>query len=100
MRELELAEVAEVLGMTVDGDRLSPCPLCGSEDSAEVFVTKKGWTLWRCRPCGVHGSGVLDLASCALAGMKAGDLPDESKALLRRWFADQGWCDDGDDDAG
>lgn len=93
VRKLELVEVAEVLGMSIVDDRLVPCPRCQSQDGAEVFRTKKGWTLWRCKPCGIWGSGVLDLASYSLTGEKAGDLPPEHQALLRQWFEDQGWCD-------
>ena len=92
-----------MLGLQVDGDRLTPCPLCRSAETAEVTTTKKGWTLWRCRPCGIHGRGILDLASYALAGEKAGDLEPEVQILLRQWFADQGWCDgeaEGDESTG
>ena len=100
MRDLDLVEIAEVLGLDLEDDRLLPCPRCGDEDGAEVYRNKKGWTLWRCRACSTWDRGNLDLASYALAGEKAGDLEPEPKALLQQWFADQGWCEppeDGDD---
>ena len=99
VRELNLLEIAGVLGLQVEGDRILPCPSCGDEAGAEVFQKKtKGWTQWRCRPCGIWASGNLVLASYALSGEKAGDLPEEQKALLRQWFIDQGWCDPGEDE--
>ena len=85
-----------MLGMRVQDDRILPCPRCGLEVGAEIYRTKKGWTLWRCRPCETWGRGILDLASYALAGERAGDLPPELKDQLRQWFADQGCCDGGD----
>ena len=93
VRDLDLVEIAEVLGLEVEDDRLLPCPRCGDEAGAEVYRNKKGWTLWRCRSCSTWDRGNLDLASYALAGEKAGDLPPDQKALLRLWFADQGWCE-------
>ena len=95
VRDLDLVEIAEVLGFEVEDDRVLPCPRCGDESGAEVYRNKKGWTLWRCRGCSTWNRGNLDLASYALAGEKAGDLDDTSKALLQQWFADQGWCDPG-----
>ena len=92
VRDLDLVEIAEVLGLEVEDDRLLPCPRCGDESGAEVYRNKKGWTLWRCRACSTWDRGNLDLASYALAGEKAGDLEPEPKALLQQWFADQGWC--------
>ena len=96
VRKLDLVELAEVLGLEVEGERLQPCPCCGDEDGAEVFTTKKGLVLWRCGACEVKDRGNLDLASYAIAGERAGDLEPERKALLQQWFADQGWCE-GDD---
>ena len=93
VRDLDLVEIAEVLGLEFQGDRLLPCPRCADEDGAEVYRNKKGWTLWRCRACSTRDRGNLDLAAYALAGEKAGDLEPEPKALLQQWFADQGWCD-------
>ena len=93
VRDLDLMEIAEVLGLEVEDHRIHPCPRCGDEAGAEVYQTKKGWTVWRCKACSTWERGNLDLASYALAGEKAGDLPDEDKALLQQWFADQGWCD-------
>ena len=102
VRDLDLVEIAEVLGLEVEDDRLLPCPRCGDESGAEVYRNKKGWTLWRCRACSTWDRGNLDLASYALAGEKAGDLEPEPKALLQQWFADQGWCEppENEDDVG
>ena len=100
VRTLDLMEVAGVLGLQVEGDRILPCPSCGDEAGAEVFQNKKEWLLWRCEACGARDRGNLDLASYALSGEKAGDLSDGGKALLRQWFADQGWCDGEDLDCG
>lgn len=85
-------EIAEVLGLQVEDDHIRPCPCCGDEAGAEVYRNRKGWILWRCTACGTWDRGNLDLASYALAGEKAGDLEPGRKALLRQWFADQGWC--------
>lgn len=93
IRQLDLAEVAEELGLQIEGARLRPCPRCGDETRAEVYQNKQGWTLWRCGACETRDRGNLDLASYALTGQKAGELEPESKSLLRQWFADQGWCD-------
>jgi len=93
VRRLDLLEVAAVLGLTVEDDRISPCPRCGDEAGAEVYRNKSGWVLWRCSSCEVRHRGNLDLASYALAGEKAGDLDPVGKALLQQWFSDQGWCD-------
>jgi hypothetical protein len=90
---VDLAELAAVLGLHIEGDRLRPCPRCGSEEEAEVYRNKSGWLLWRCGACELKDRGNLDLVSYAIAGEKAGDLEPERKALLRQWFADQGWCD-------
>ena len=93
VRDLDLLEIAEVLGLEVDEDRIRPCPRCGEEAGAEVYRNKKGWTVWRCRACSTWDRGNLDLASYAFTGEKAGDLPTDQKALLQQWFADQGWCE-------
>jgi len=102
VRNLDLVSVAEVLGYEVTDDRIRPCPRCGDPDGAEIHTNKKGWTLWRCRACATWNRGNVDLASYALSGEKAGDLPPNSKALLQQWFADQGWCEppEDEDDAG
>ena len=84
VRELDLVEIAEVLDLVVEDHRILPCPRCGDEAGAEVYMTKKGWTVWRCKACSTWERGNLDLASYALAGEKAGDLPDEDKALLQQ----------------
>ena len=94
VRKLDLLEVAEVLGHTVEDDRIQPCPCCGSDDGAEVYRNKQGWMLWRCGACEIRDRGNLDLASFAIAGEKAGDLEPDRKDMLRQWFADQGWCDE------
>ena len=98
VRKLDLLEIAAVLGLKVEDDSIQPCPRCGDEAGAAVYRNKKGWILWRCAACGARDRGNVDLASCALAGEKAGKLDEEQKALLRQWFADQGWCvvEDGD----
>jgi len=93
VRELDLLDVAQVLGLDVQSDRLRPCPRCNDEAGAEVYTSKKGWTLWRCRVCETRDRGNLDLASYALTGEKAGDLEPGLKELLQQWFVDQGWCD-------
>ena len=93
VRDLDLVEIAEVLGLEVDEDRIRPCPPCGEETGAEVYQNKKGWTLWRCHSCSTWDRGNLDLASYTFTGEKAGDLEPGQKALLQQWFADQGWCD-------
>jgi hypothetical protein len=92
-RDLDLLEIAEGVGLEMDGDRLRPCSRCGGDAGAEVYRNKKGRTLWRCHSCKTWDKGNLDLVSCALTGEKAGDLEPEPKALLQQWFADQGWCD-------
>jgi len=93
VRKLALLDIAEVLGHQVEDDRITPCPHCGDVAGAEVYRNKQGWKLWRCESCGTKDRGNLDLASYAIAGEKAGDLEVERKAMLRQWFADQGWCD-------
>lgn len=104
VRDLDLVEIAEVLGLEVDEDRLLPCPRCDDEVGAEIYQNKKGWTLWRCHSCSTWERGNLDLASYTLTGEKAGDLEPAPKGLLQQWFADQGWCepledeDDADDE--
>ena len=103
VRTLDLLEVAEVLGLHVEDNRLLPCPRCGVEVGAQLYRNKKGWVLWRCGACKAWDRGNLDLVSYALAGEKAGDLPRDEKILLRQWFSDQGWCDaagDGEDGDG
>lgn len=98
VRKLDLLEVAAVLGLPVEDDHIRPCPRCDEEAGAEVYRNKSGWLLWRCGACEIKDRGNLDLVSYAIAGEKAGDLEPERKALLRQWFADQGWCEveDGD----
>ena len=98
VRQLELVELAELLGLKVGDNHIRPCPCCGIESGAELYRNKTGWLLWRCHACEIRDRGNVDLASYALAGEKAGDLGPERKAMLRRWFADQGLCDavDGD----
>ena len=86
-----------MLGLDIQGDRMSSCPRCEDDAGAEVYRNKQGWKLWRCESCGTRDRGNLDLASYVIAGEKAGDLEPERKALLRQWFADQGWCDTGGD---
>ena len=94
IRRLDLLEIAAVLGLTVEDSHIRPCPRCGvDEPGAEVYQNKQGWVLWRCAACGARDRGNVDLASYALAGEKAGNLDAEMRALLRQWFADQGWCD-------
>lgn len=93
VRKLDLLEVAEVVGLSVEDNQLRPCPSCGNEAGAEIYRNKSGWLLWRCGVCEIRDRGNLDLASYAIAGEKAGDLEPDRKALLRLWFADQGWCD-------
>ncbi len=88
-----MVEIAEVLGLHVDQGRMRSCPNCGDENGAELYRNKQDWLLWRCRECELRDRGNIDLVSYALAGEKAGDLPPEQKALLRQWFADQGWCE-------
>ena len=97
-----MVEIAEVLGLEVDEDRLRPCPRCSDEAGAEVYRNKKkGLTLWHCRSCSTWDRGNLDLASYALAGEKAGDMEPDQKTLLQQWFSDQGWCEplEDEDDA-
>ena len=88
-----------MLGLLFEDDRIRPCPSCGDEGEAEVYRNKQGWRLWRCESCGMKDRGNLDLASYAIAGVKAGDLEPELKDQLRQWFADQGWCDSDDGSA-
>lgn len=91
--EVALDEVAGGLGLSIDEDRLSPCPNCDCDEGGKVRTTSKGRTLWSCRTCGLSGRGSLDMASYHLAGESAGNLEPDRKALLHQWFADQGWCD-------
>ena len=93
VRSVDLFEVAEVLGLEVGKNRILPCPCCGDSRGAEVYKNQGGWIVWRCQQCSVRNRGNVDLASYVLAGEKAGDLPPEHQALLRQWFADQGWCE-------
>lgn len=92
-----LLTLAEALGFEVAAGRIKPCPDCGHEDGAKVRRGRTGaW--WLCPKCS-HGQqrGNLDFVAHALAGASLGDLGDVDRAMIRAWFAAQGWCDDGDE---
>jgi len=93
VRKIDMLELAEVLGLRVDEDRMKPCPNCGDDAGAELYRNRQGWLLWRCAECELRDRGNVDLVSYALAGQKAGDLHPDQKSLLRQWFVDQGWCE-------
>jgi 2-polyprenyl-3-methyl-5-hydroxy-6-metoxy-1,4-benzoquinol methylase len=74
-RELE-ALIDPVTGMLSDRyARWIPCPLCGSEDHAELFV-KRGFTLVRCRGCSLIFSNPQVDESLVLDEYRAGNAND------------------------
>jgi 2-polyprenyl-3-methyl-5-hydroxy-6-metoxy-1,4-benzoquinol methylase len=74
-RELE-ALIDPVTGMLSDRyARWIPCPLCGSEDHAELF-TKRGFTFVRCRSCSLVFSNPQVDESLALDEYRAGNAND------------------------
>jgi hypothetical protein len=40
VRSLDLVDIAEVLGLEVEDQRIRPCPRCGDHAGAKIYRTK------------------------------------------------------------
>jgi hypothetical protein len=96
VRGFDVAEVAEILGLTVERGTLRPCPLCvaearGSTDKRGPIGIRPDGRGWRCHRCQADGDAVALVAARVLGRVKPEGADDW--AAVRAWCAGAGLCE-------
>ena len=96
VRGFGVAEVAELLGLTVERGSIRPCPVCGAEtrgstDKRGPVGPRPDGIGWHCHRCHAKGDAVALVAARVLRKTKP-EGPDDW-AAVRAWCASAGLCE-------
>ena len=96
-------EIAKLIGAKPGKNRsFGPCPACNAEVRGQTDrrkpLTIYEHGLWVCYACSAKGD-VVDLVSIHLHGAKLGSIKKDEIRTVRKWFASQGFCDSGREQA-